>query len=220
MTCLGPVDLVPDALPANLGYTDEQLVDLLRSGAAEEGMAGIQGRYAGRLFHFVHGICREPHLTQDVVQEVLEKVLVKHDLYQPGTNFRAWLFEIARNQALTALRAQKRLPRPVSSLRPEEESDGDLLDRVPAGPEDRSLEEAELMAAFQTAVAELPAHYRTVFELCVQQGMPYQDAAERLGMPTGTVAIRIMRARKRLFGALERHLDRLRRPPACFQQAS
>jgi len=43
---------------------------------------------------------RDPHLAQDVVQEVFEKVLLKHDLYRPGTNFRAWLFEVARNQAL------------------------------------------------------------------------------------------------------------------------
>ena len=56
-----------------------------------------------------------------------------------------------------------------------------------------------------------------MFELCIRQGKPYQEAGAQLGLPTGTVAIRIMRARKRLFGSLERHLDRLRRPPACFQ---
>ena len=70
------------------------------------------------------------------------------------------------------------------------------------------------------AVADLPAaleHYRTVFDLCVRQGMPYQDAGKQLDLPTGTVAIRIMRARKRLFAALQQHLGRLRRPPACFQ---
>jgi DNA-directed RNA polymerase specialized sigma24 family protein len=66
-------------------------------------------------------------------------------------------------------------------------------------------------------VAELPEHYQTVFDLCVRQGRPYQEAGKVLGLPTGTVAIRIMRARKRLFGALGKHLDRLRRPPACFQ---
>ncbi len=79
------------------------------------------------------------------------------------------------------------------------------------------LEERELMAAFQLAVAELPERYQEAFSLCVVQGMQYQDAARLLGIPTGTVAIRIMRARQRLFGALSRHLERLRRPPACLQ---
>ena len=73
------------------------------------------------------------------------------------------------------------------------------------------------MAAFQQALDGLPEHYRSVFELCIRQGKPYQEAGEQLGLPTGTVAIRIMRARKRLFGALQQHLGRLRRPPACFQ---
>jgi RNA polymerase sigma factor (sigma-70 family) len=73
------------------------------------------------------------------------------------------------------------------------------------------------MVAFHDAVADLPEHYRTVFELCVRQGKPYQEAGAQLGLPTGTVAIRIMRARKRLFTALQQHLGRLRRPPACFQ---
>jgi RNA polymerase sigma-70 factor (ECF subfamily) len=185
MTCLDPMLLadLPSAMPGIDGVPDEELVEMLQRGLAEQAMCGIQNRYGRRLFHFVQGMVREPHLAQDVVQEVMEKVLLKHSLYQPGTNFRAWLFEVARNQALSALRAQRRLPRPVSNLGPDEDSDGNLLDLVPSGPEDRSLEEA----------------------------------ATRLGLPTGTVAIRIMRARKRLFGSLERHLDRLRRPPACFQ---
>lgn len=229
MTCLDAAaletavrDVVPDALPADLvadenSVADEHFVAMLRAGAAEAGMAGILSRYAGRLFHFVHRIVRDPHLAQDVVQEVMGKVLQKHDLYQPGTNFRAWLFEVARNQALSTLRAHKRLPRPISALRGD--TDRDVLERLQSEPEDRSLEEAEFMAEFARAVDELPEHYRVVFDLCVRQGVPYQQAADRLGMPPGTVAIRIMRARKLLFGALERHFDRLRRPPACFQKA-
>jgi RNA polymerase sigma-70 factor (ECF subfamily) len=79
------------------------------------------------------------------------------------------------------------------------------------------MEEAEFMAAFQDAVDELPEHYRTVFELCVREQRTYEEVGKRLGVPTGTIAIRIMRARKRLFTALREHLGRLRRPPACFQ---
>ena len=113
------------------------------------------------------------------------------------------------------LRSRSRLPRPVSSLQSNE--DADLLNSLPARPGSEDLVEEEFMAAFQRAVDELPEHYRTVFELCVRKGRPYQEAGAELGLPTGTVAIRIMRARKRLFSALQQHLGRLRRPPACFQ---
>ena len=202
-------------LPPVTARTDEELVAMLQAGTVDEPLTELEHRYGKRIYHFVLGMVRDPHLAQDVTQEVLEKVLLKHELYRPGTNFRAWLFEVARNQALTALRSRQRLPRPISSLQPAEGVD--LLDELPAEPASQDLEEEEFMAAFQTAVNELPEHYRTVFELCVRQGKPYQEAGLELGLPTGTVAIRIMRARKRLFTALQHHLGRLRRPPACFQ---
>jgi RNA polymerase sigma factor (sigma-70 family) len=213
MTCL-ELPLSTYVIP----LTDEELIATLQSGNAEQGLLGIEQRYGSRLLNFVHGVVRDQHLAQDLVQEVFEKVLYKHDLYQPGTNFRAWLFEIARNLALSALRQQKHLPRPVSALVHHADTEPqDLLANVADSHEDHALEETELMDAFRAAVADLPAHYRTVFELCVQEGLPYQEAGRQLGLPTGTVAIRIMRARKRLFGALQKHLGRLRRPPACFQ---
>jgi RNA polymerase sigma-70 factor (ECF subfamily) len=205
--------LDPPSTPAH--HTDEDLVAQLQAGAADAALTELDRRYGRRIYHFVFGMVRDVHLAQDIAQEVFEKVLVKHDLYRPGTNFRAWLFEVARNQALTALRARQRLPRPVSSLQADESFE--LLDTLAAPGDPRALEEEEFMVAFHAAVAALPDHYRTVFERCVRQGVPYQDAGRELGLPTGTVAIRIMRARKRLFAELQHHLGRLRRPPACFQ---
>ena len=212
MKCL---DAIPDALPA---ASDEELVAMLLAGNAEAAMRGIEARYGRSLHSFAQSLCREAHLAQDVVQEVLQRVLRKHTLYQPGTNFRAWLFEIARNQALSTVRAQRRLPRPISGLASDRHDDAErLLESAAIDLGDRSLEESEFMAALAAAVAALPEIYQSVFELCVRRGLPYQEAGRQLQLPTGTVAIRVMRARKRLFAALERHLGRLRRPPACFQ---
>lgn len=203
------------AIEAGFCDRDERIVDLLLAGDTDRAMTELEARYGRRIHNFVVGMVRDQHLAQDVTQEVFEKVLLKHDLYRPGTNFRAWLFEVARNQALTMLRSRTRLPRVASSL---PNSDGlDVLDSVPARAEPNGLVEDEFMAAFQAAVDALPEHYRSVFDLCVRNGKPYQEAGRMLGLPTGTVAIRIMRARKRLFTALQHHLGRLRRPPACFQ---
>lgn len=202
----------------DLGLTDDDLVARLQAGDWDAAIGPLDARYGKRLFHFLNGMVRDSHLAQDLVQEVFEKLLLKSELYRQGTNFRAWLFEIARNQALSALRTRQRLPRPLSSLPSHEGSEADsLLETVQAAADPRAMEEEEFMAAFHAAVAALPEHYKTVFELCVRQGLAYQDAGARLGIPTGTVAIRIMRARKRLFSVLQHHLGRLRRPPACFQ---
>ena len=199
--------------------TDDELMARIEAGDAETGIRALQARYGQRIQHFVRGLLRDAHLAQDVTQEVFEKVFLKSHLYEPGTNFRAWLFEVARNQALSALRSRRRNPRPVSCLSSPnfDDDEPDLLESLPQEGENRELEEREFMEAFARAVEELPERYQTVFDLCVRQGMAYQEAADRLGLPTGTVAIRIMRARKRLFQTLSRHLDRLRRPPACFQ---
>ena len=200
-------------------WSDDELMELIEAGDANTGLSALQDRYQKRVHHFVLGLLRDAHIAQDVTQEVFEKVFLKSHLYQPGTNFRAWLFEVARNQALSALRARRRSPRPVSSLAIPAFGDDDqnLLENVPETRENRALEEREFMTAFARAVDELPERYRTVFDLCVRQGKTYQAAANLLGLPTGTVAIRIMRARKRLFQTLSRHLDRIRRPPACLQ---
>lgn len=206
---------LPETFALPNGPSDEELVQQLQAGQTGPALTELERRYGRRIQNLVQGMVRDSHLAQDVTQEVFEKVLVKNDLYRPGTNFRAWLFEIARNQALTAMRTRQRLPRPLSSLQPIDAPD--LLETVAAQPNHRDLEEEEFMAAFQAAVAGLPEHYRTVFDLCVRKGVPYQEAGRELGLPTGTVAIRIMRARKRLFAALQSHLGRLRRPPACFQ---
>lgn len=201
--------------------TDDALVSLISNGEAERGLLELQRRYERKVFHFVLGLLRDTHLAGDVTAEVFEKVFLKTALYQPGTNFRAWLFEVARNQALSALRLQRRTPKPVSSLSqplPGPDEDQDWLSSLADDPShNRNAEEREFMAAFQVAVAELPDNYRRVFELCVQQGMSYDEAARKVKIPVGTVAIRIMRARQRLFRALSRHVDRIRRPPACFQ---
>ncbi len=218
---MAAMSLIPENWPTepNREASDDALMALIDAGAAETGVSMLQERYGQRIYHFVRGLLRDTHLAQDVTQEVFEKVFLKSHLYQAGTNFRAWLFEVARNQALSALRSRRRNPRPISSLNPlaREEENANLLESLPEEFEDRQLEEQEFMTAFRQAVESLPERYQTVFNLCVRQGKPYQEAAKQLGLPTGTVAIRIMRARKRLFQGLSCHLGRLRRPPACFQ---
>lgn len=200
---------------------DDTLVAMVVGQDAERGLAELERRYERKVFHFVLGLLRDSHLAHDVTAEVFEKVFLKTSLYQPGTNFRAWLFEVARNQALSALRTQRRMPKPISALAAapaHADEDEDWLANLPEpGIKNRAVEEREFMSAFHTAVAELPENYQRVFELCVQQGKSYDDAARTLRIPVGTVAIRIMRARQRLFRALSKHLDRIRRPPACFQ---
>lgn len=208
----------PAEIARESAVSDDDLVLAVRETQDSDALAALQERYGRRVFHFVRGLLRDGALAQEVAQEVFEKVFLKAHLYSPGTNFRAWLFEVARNQALSALRSRRRHPQPISDLHRDGDDDShNLLENLAERRVDRSLEEREFLDAFHDAVEQLPDRYRDVFDLCVRQGRPYQEAADKFDLPTGTVAIRIMRARKRLFKALGHHIGRLRRPPACFQ---
>jgi RNA polymerase sigma-70 factor (ECF subfamily) len=198
--------------------TDDELMAAVDTGQVETALSLLQARYESQVFRFVNGIVRDAHLAQDVAQETFAKIFFKSHLYHLGTNFKAWVYEIARNQALSALRTRRRHPRPITSLAgPDGDSARDLIGQIACDASDRPAETAELMDEFRRAVALLPESYRRVFTECVIGGRAYQAVADEFGLPTGTVAIRIMRARKRLFQSLGHHVDRLRRPPACIQ---
>jgi RNA polymerase sigma-70 factor (ECF subfamily) len=204
--------------PALWSYTDDQLMQAINAGQVEDSLSVLQSRYGHKVRHFIRSIVKDSWLAQDVAQETFVKVFFKSHLYQIGTSFKAWVFEIARNQALSALRSRRRSPRPVTSLNiADPDSEQNLLEQVLSSEANRDLEEREFMTSFEDAVTALPEHYQTVFRRCVIGGRSYQDVANELKIPTGTVAIRIMRARKRLFQTLSPHFDRLRRPPACIQ---
>ncbi len=210
--------LSPVPLDADCATDDQLMADINKGHNVEESLSIIQRRYGRKIRHFIISIVKDEWLAQDIAQETFVKVFLKSYLYQIGTNFRAWVFEVARNQALSALRSNRRRPRPVTSLAVSDAYDDmDILDRAHCDADNRDLEEVEFMGAFDTAVGSLADRYQNVFRRCVIQGHSYQDVADELNIPTGTVAIRIMRARKQLYQALSPHLDRLRRPPACVQ---
>ena len=198
--------------------SDDELIEAINRGHVEESLEVLQDRYGRKVRRFVTSIVKDYSMAQDVAQETFIKVFFRSHLYQIGTNFKAWMFEIARNQALSALRSRRRNPRPMSSLA-HLDSDNELefFDHLLGEADDRRPETEEFMQAFEQAVRSLPEHYRTVFNMCVVQGHSYQEAVQELDLPCGTVAIRIMRARKLLFKGLSHHFGRLRRPPACIQ---
>lgn len=194
--------------------SDDILIARMNSGQHETALAALQQRHAARILQFVRRRLQDEHLAQDVTQEVFARLFFKSHLYQPNTNFRAWLFEIARNQVRSAIRERRQHPQALGSIGT---SDDDRPLEIGTTDADRSLETAELMQAFEDACARLPERYATAFDLCARRGLTYQQAADRLGVPAGTIGIRIMRARKQLFRTLARHIGRLRRPPACVQ---
>lgn len=147
-----------------------------------------------QLYNFAHWLTRNRDEAEDLVQETYIKALRGFSSFQLGTNFRAWMYRILRNTFLTSRTGLK-----ASSLTVALDREEDLLESIlePDTPETILIERSnrELM---QSAIANLPVHFREILLLCEVEEMSYQEIAEALSIPIGTVMSRLSRARKML----------------------
>jgi RNA polymerase sigma factor (sigma-70 family) len=137
--------------------------------------------------------------AEDLVQEVLLRVRRGLDTYRPGS-MEGWLSRITTNAFLDDVRRRKRRPAVVMAEPPDE-----LL--PPAAPADEALASSALPDQVQAALARLPDDYRAAVVLCDVVGESYDQIAETLGVPVGTVRSRIHRGRGLLRQALADYVE-------------
>jgi len=155
-----------------------------------------------QLYNFAHWLTRDPSEAEDLVQETYTKALRGFPSFQPGSNFRAWMYRILRNTFLTS-----RTGLAASATVPLDEEDDTSMPVAVGTPETLLIERAheELL---QGALGELPLPYREVILLNEVEEMSYQEIAETLSIPIGTVMSRLSRARKALREILLKKLKR------------
>jgi RNA polymerase sigma-70 factor (ECF subfamily) len=143
------------------------------------------------LYNFARWLVHNQPDAEDLVQETYLKALRSFASFQAGTNFRAWIFKILRN---TFLSSSSRLERNLTVAMDSEEDGPELAVDI-ATPETILLNRSDSQLV-QRAIDDLPAHYREALLLCEVEEMSYQEIAEVLSIPTGTVMSRLARARK------------------------
>ena len=149
------------------------------------------------LYNFARWQTRDHHEAEDLVQETYARALKGFSSFQPGTNFRAWIYRILRNAFLTSRSGLKT----AAHLSIEEEGEEMLL--PPGGETPESiLIKSGIQQQIYAALEHLPVIYREVILLCDVEEMKYQEIADLVGVPIGTVMSRIARARKLLRGML------------------
>ena len=139
-----------------------------------------------RLRRYARALTRDAVYADDLVQNCLTRALAKRQLWQPGTDLRAWLFTILHNQHCNELR---RTMREGLSIELDEAPPVAVLSNALARLELRDLERA---------INDLPEDQRTVVLLIGLEGMPYDRVAAILNMPIGTVRSRLARGRAKL----------------------
>ncbi len=160
-----------------------------------------------QLYNFAHWLSQNREEAEDLVQETYAKALRGFSSYQQGTNFRAWMYRILRNTFLTSrtgLSATMTVP-----LETDEEGPVTVAADTQT-PEVIFLERSN-QELLQTALDELPLHFREVLLLCEVEEMSYQEIADTLGIPVGTVMSRLSRARAALRGLVREKLQRVQK---------
>jgi RNA polymerase sigma factor (sigma-70 family) len=143
------------------------------------------------LHNFARWIARNPSDAEDLVQETYLKALRGFVSFQPGTNFRAWMFQILRNTFWSSCSRLERRMTVAMDL----EEEGPALAVENETPETVLIKRSD-SSLLQNAIDTLPVHYRETLLLCEVEEMSYREIAEILSIPTGTVMSRLSRARK------------------------
>jgi RNA polymerase sigma-70 factor (ECF subfamily) len=151
----------------------------------------------GSLYNFARWLAHNSHDAEDLVQETYVKALRSFASFRPGTNFRAWMFKILRNTFLSSCSKVER--RMAVAMDPGENGPEEVVDTET--PE-TILMNRSCSQILQRVIDDLPVHYREVLLLCEVEEMSYQEIADILSIPTGTVMSRLARARKAVRASL------------------
>jgi RNA polymerase sigma-70 factor (ECF subfamily) len=166
---------------------DGALVDLARAGS-EDAFGVLVGRYRAPVTRLAYRLTRDPDEANDIAQDSFMRAYRRIGEFRPDRPFARWLFVIARNASLDAIRRRRRTAALSSTV---EERSADL------GPEELALRNDEA-ARVHLALDALPDKYRDVLELYYLGGLRYREVALALDIPLGTVKTYISRAKRRL----------------------
>jgi RNA polymerase sigma-70 factor, ECF subfamily len=148
-----------------------------------------------RLRRYARALTRDIGQADDLVQSCLVRALVKEHLWQPGSNLRVWLFTVLHNLHINRVRRLMR-----------EQDNAIVASASLALAQSEPSARLDLLDVEQ-AIKKLPEVQRRVILLIGLEGMRYDEAAQILGVPIGTVRSRIARARQMLRELLERNID-------------
>jgi RNA polymerase sigma-70 factor (ECF subfamily) len=180
---------------------DRALIERCRAGEANA-FGGLVARHQDRLYGTLVHLLGSTHDALDVAQETFVLAYQNLNSFRGDSAFYSWLFRIAYNAAVSFRRKRKR---PLPSLDHARDRDGfDPGDQRPSADPAFEIASHERRQLVHEALAELPEEYRTVLVLKELEGLRYDEIADVIGCPIGTVRSRIHRARSELRDKLTR----------------
>jgi RNA polymerase sigma-70 factor (ECF subfamily) len=188
--------------------TDQQLVERVQKGD-KRAFDLLVLKYQHKMISVVSRYIHDSHEVYDVVQEAFIKAYRAVGNFRGDSQFYTWLYRIAINTAKNYLVSRGRRPpsTDVDVADAEFYSGSDFLKDVDT-PENNLFRD-ELKQELDRAIQALPEDLRTAVTLREMEGLAYEDIAEVMGCPVGTVRSRIFRAREAIDKAISPLLDRV-----------
>jgi RNA polymerase sigma-70 factor (ECF subfamily) len=185
--------------------TDQEVVLLARSGR-EAAYRELVRRYERPVFALLFRMVRDRELAEDLAQETFIKALNAIDSYRPEFKFSSWIFKIANNAAIDHLRRRELDTLSLDGSPHAETPEAMQATALQIGARQESpldaVEARELGGAIEAAIGRLRPEYRSCILLRHVEGRAYEEIAEILNLPLGTVKTYIHRARNELRLAL------------------
>ncbi|MFQ5657551.1 MAG: RNA polymerase sigma factor [Candidatus Methylomirabilales bacterium] len=185
-------------------FPDLELLERLKAGD-EQAFAAVVDRYSAQTYRIARSITRDRQDAEEVVQDVFLTVFRKIGSFEGRSAFTTWLYRITVNAAMMKVRGRdERAEEDVEKWLPVFDGEGRHVHSVEAwsaNPENLLLQQ-ERRKVVRSALATLPAEYRTVLALRDLQGLSGEEVAETLGLSLAAVKSRLHRARLALRGKL------------------
>lgn len=183
------------------GLTDQEVVLRARSGQ-EAAYRELIRRYERPVFALLFRMVRDRELAEDLAQETFVKALNAIDSYRPEFKFSSWIFKIANNAAIDHLRRRELDTLSLDGSPHAETPEAMQATALQIGARQESpldtVEAKELGTAIEAAIGSLRPEYRSCILLRHVEGRAYEEIAEILNLPLGTVKTYIHRARNEL----------------------
>ena len=188
---------LPQAWNQSVAHDDDMM---LVERALEGDLAAFEqlvARYQNKIVGFAARMLNDHEEAEDVAQEAFVKVYRSLDSFRGQAQFSTWLYRIVTNLCIDRARTKKRRPQQAYSLDEPFDADDKGGRELPDATYEpsKSVEREELRRVVRTTVAEMPEKMRQVLIMCDMQGMAYENIAQILGCPIGTVKSRLFHAR-------------------------
>ena len=190
---------------------DYKLVQRAIEHGDQQAYADLMKNYRDSLYFMLLKMTNNPHDAEDLTIEAFGKAFKKLHQYTPDYAFSTWLFKIASNNCIDFIRKKKKYTFSIDQNFDEEETGTELAGKIPADildPEEELVKKQKIKLMHEV-VEKLKPHYRTLIELRYFKEFSYDEIAQELNLPLGTVKAQLFRAREFLYQILKNSKEKI-----------